>query len=497
MLYLYIFIIISSLCILSNKPARIVPIIVVLAVLGCGPGIGGRYFLDEAGIAISILFVAITSWREFWSKIGNTAKSLTPLDALFVGFAAYYAGQSARTFAGLHEWSALIYGAYFLYVVGVYAVLRAYGVDRLQWQRFRVAFGQFCLDVGFSEILAATVIAYNLLYVGQGLTAEFFAWIQGVSGELPARFSTQGISWSGSAYAVLPNLLSVALMPSLASRRPILAALWLGSLIVVALVFDSRVALALAGTGVLIAISAQLRTGWRSMAIVLGVAAILGVALVGNSAKVEKTVVDALRGVSFLVHPRIEDRIDAGDYDRYAHFRAGFLAIGRDPCTLLLGYGTMMHRVVLGEHIVKVFMGNTAYSKLYLAAKKAEAESGIRLESAEAPERNSLFVRGSRSTSFTSMLVDGGLLGILLMYSCLTSTIILTLRALQRRQLSWQAVAASILSTALLMGWPTVVFLLDVSLFWLLLMPLVAAPVLGIPIRDDSASANASAIRPC
>lgn len=477
MIVLYIASIAIALLVLHRNKDLLVPVVIVAAIFGCGPAIAGRYLLDELVICAAIGFVALTSWRDFWQRLFALPRMLTPLDALFFVFLLYYVGESIRTFLVVHEPSAFIYGAYFVYLGGLYAVLRAYGLTSIGERAYDFEFARrrVTLDVVQIIILAAT--AYNLTYIVQGLAADVAGHLTGTSSGLPARFTTQGVSWSGSAYAIFPNLPALALAARAFPDRARLFLIWLGSLVAVAFIYDSRVALALSILAAGFAAVTSFRSVWRYLLIIIVLGSIAGAAIVGDAGRLRKTIVDAASGLAFLVKPRIEKTIKEGDYDRYAHFYAGFRAIRQDPTTLLFGYGMMMHRVVLGQYIVDIFMENPDYSRLYLAAKEEEATSAPDPSAAQPqPERSSLFLRGSRSTSFTSMLIDGGAIGLLLMYANLLFPFLTTLRHLRGAPLP--AVGVTLLAAALLAAWPTIVFLLDVTLYGLFLMPCFVSALL-------------------
>lgn len=470
MFLIYIAFVALALFTLHRNKDLLVPIVIIAAIFGCGPAIAGRYLLDEIVIISAIFFVALTSWRDFWHRIFALRRNLTRLDALFFAFLFYYVIQSVRTFLAVHEASAFIYGAYFMYLGGLYVVLRAYGLTKIGETSYSLGLYRWRLTLEFAQILIVAVIAYNVTYIAQGCLAEFTAALSGSSSELPARFATQGISWSGSAYAVLPNLLMLVLAPKVFPRRSRLFLVWLGSLIAVAFAYDSRVALALSIIAGCFAAATSFRFLWRQLLIIVLLGAIAGVAFVGDLGRMKKTVFDAASGLAFLLNPRIEKSIKEGDYDRYAHFYAGFRAINQDPETFLFGYGMMMHRVVIGQYIVEIFMENPDYRRLYLASKDEEATAAPNTDVTESgPDRNSLFLRGSRSTSFTSMLIDGGAIGLLLMFANLLIPFVVTLRSLRGASVS--AYGITLLGAALFAAWPIIIFLLDVTLYALFLMP--------------------------
>lgn len=477
MLSLYVALLAFSIFLLRKNRDLLVPIVIVAAIFGCGPAIAGRYLLDEVVIVSSICFVALTSWRDFWHRLFAVRRDLTWCDALFFTFLLYYVAQSIRTFLAVHEPSAFIYGAYFIYLGGLYTVLRAYGLKGIGRQTYTLSLRGQPITIDIVRIIFLAVFVYNLTYIGQGLLADLAAHLRGASYALPARFTTQGSTWSGSAYAILPNLLALTLAGRVFPQSPRLFLCWLGSLGSVAFIYDSRVALALAVAAIGFAAVRSFREIWRYLLAITVIGAVAGAAIVGDIGRLKKTAIDAAAGVAFLVNPRIEKSINEGDYDRYAHFYAGFRAIDQDVITRLFGYGMMMHRVVLGQHIVEIFMENPQYRRLYLASKQQEkmAPSTQRATEPE-PDRSSLFLRGSRSTSFTSMLIDGGAVGLLLMYTNLLVPFVTMLRSV--RVLPFAAVGIVLLAGALLAAWPTIVFLLDVTLYGLFLMPFFVASLL-------------------
>lgn len=471
MIYIFIISIIISLYLIYRSDDYIIPIIIFAAIFGCGPGINGHYFLDELIIIISILFNFLLRWKKSFDKFKYELNKLKIYDFIFILFASYYFLEGIRSAVNTGEFSAIIYGGYFIYLISIYIFMKAYNFGGLGGEgKFFSFFGKR-VKIDIVTLILAGVIIYNFSYIVQGIGLDLFS---ARTSEIPARFMNQGVTWSGTAYAVFPNLLGMIVAIKRLPKGGSGFGLFVFSILVVSIYYDSRVALGIFFLTVILGCVFAYKFIWKQTICVIIFGVLVGALISNDYTRLQKTFFDAARGTTFLVAPRVENRLDAGDYDRYAHFYVGFnvLLKGSDLGHNLFGYGLMMHRLIIGKYIIDIYLQNPKYKDLYLASKNEDRLISIKKD--DVPTDGRLFLKGSPSTSFTSVIVDGGFIGAILYLSCIFWPLFLCINIFFRSEVhekNAKSIVLLLVTALALIGWSLIIFMLDLTLYSILLMP--------------------------
>lgn len=283
-----------------------------------------------------------------------------------------------------------------------------------------------------SVLIAGSTIIYLGLYLAHGFFSEI---VRGIS-----RWDLQGAEWSGSAYAVFPLVIALPAAIFLIRERSNLLK-WVGLVVIitavaVAICYDSRITLLIIIAFFLVALP---KIGLRRLFLLLSLSLILfsGVFFFGDTAKFTDQIKShsqaLLESACALWAPR------ESDLDRFLHFQASFDAIEESETTLLFGYGVHSHRSVLSSYIKDSYRQNLP---------KVKVGDDI------------------RTTGFTALLVDTGLIGILLLlanFLCVARKIIIQMNSPGRTIL--------LTSLTMLFLWLFVGNIQDIMLFYLLIMP--------------------------
>jgi len=374
-------------------------LIFITAIIGIGVGVGGRFVFDEIfiSLAIALWFITELRKRNSTSSVLNLGadliKSIPSIAPLFL-FLMYFLGQLIRTIIDEPSSAYMPYMVHFLFLCASTVVL-SYVSLRSRW-------------VDKEKLLSAIIFsatAFNAVYVLHGLALELMYSDENTP--VAARFMSQGLYWSGSAYsafASMAGLLAAALHPNVSTRYVALLTL---SILCAAFFFDSRIALAVGLTSVMYLFFTIRMSHICRGFLILGL--FYALFIVGaNFPTAKKTMLDSLTGVEFLFNPRVGDHAKTGDYDRQAHFFAGFRAISHDPVKFVFGYGYLSHRQVVGDNVRAILSENPIYRKFLAendATPRSSSDRGI--------------LEGDRTTTFTAVLIDGGALGIALFFLCI------------------------------------------------------------------------------
>jgi len=282
-----------------------------------------------------------------------------------------------------------------------------------------------------SLIVSKSAFLFFGLYLAYGLFSEKF---RGVS-----RFSMQGIEWSGSAYAMFPLVVampaSIMLLKDNVRIHRWVGWASLGIAIISALFYDSRVSLLVILSYFVISLP-KLRLH-RVVLFLLLFLVVLGLFSGGGGRELNKKI----HSISTQVFESAKDLWSPrkSDLDRYLHMRASFITVSEDWTSLLFGYGVHSHRFAIAPHLKILYAQYLPHSVL----------------------RDIM-----RTTGFTALLVDTGLVGMLL----LGLNFLFVGRKILFQKNS-PARGVLLLATLFTFLWLLVSNIQDIMLFYLMIMP--------------------------
>lgn len=424
------------------------------------------YYLSFAAI---LFFAAMVRPKLFWPILffgsivgsGLMATGVTIFDEIYVfsvvvaGLLLFMAGK-----AGLHRgkdrfasvWHQAIFYVFILYLS--WEALRGAMIlsspGKIRWIIFFVMIGV----IGFLAAkkvffnadgknlvlsLAAGTSLYLAYYLGYGIFTESF---RGLS-----RFSIQPGEWSTPAYALFPLIAGIpAAMILICAQGKHFYYQSTGWLVVIlgmlaGIYYDSRIAIVFIATGLLVCLP---QIGIKKIAPVLFLAAIglLSAIAVSDSSKMVRLadnfgtdLVATLRGLVLWDDSN-------KDIDRKVHIKAAILSINSDVVALLFGYGYRMHGYIIGPYLRELFM-----------------QRGF-------PEMAEKVTDNESTEGFTAFLVDTGLFG---MFLLVANFIFAGYRLIIQKNNPYRLILLVSLVFAFL--WLPIINILDVVLFYLLIMP--------------------------
>lgn len=288
-----------------------------------------------------------------------------------------------------------------------------------------------------TRLVSLSGFLYSFAYIAHGIIAE---GIRGVS-----RFSLQPGEWSTSAYALFLAVITVPCALSLLndsdSRWRWVARASLIAVVAASVYYFSRVALLVIIAFVLMTLR---KVGVRRMAVQFFIPLALVVLLVLAS---NRKFLSIITSASTDVRVTVENLIDKesstrGDIDRIVHLQAGFASIQESAVRFMVGSGFRTSGIIIGPHLRRLYV---QYGFPMLAAKVSNDN-----ESTEA---------------FTAFLVETGLIGMTL----LVANVVFAGYGLVHSRHPWRR--AFLLSLIFSVLWLPVINMLDVMLFYFMLMP--------------------------
>jgi len=392
------------------KPSRLWPMVIVIAVGTVGLMLQEHALVDECLIAAALLGSILAIFMG--AKSYNQDNSPPVHRVVFFVLIVYMIVQGAR--------GALLWGDWRLmrWVI-FYAMLGILSTKLFRRQSPTLP------AIQIAKVVSWTAVLYFGLYVVHGVFAELFRGI--------TRFDTQSIEWAGSSYAMFPLIAVVPAALLLLKRGGRNAcrlgwAVWWATL-VAAFYYSSRVGwLTLLG---FIVISPLAKVGIRRT-ISLGICFMLVFSFFYGAGKSGLFFRGLQESVQVLYTPR------ESDLDRNLHLRAACPSLSKDWEAWLFGHGIHSHRFVLPPQLQNLY-------DQYLPGTVVKDVV--------------------RTTGFTALLVDTGLVGMFL----LTINFLFAVREICIRTRGERFLFASALLVAFL--WLFVSNIQDVMLFYILIMP--------------------------
>lgn len=424
-------------------------------------------FIAYIAIGIILLVAVALKPRLFWPALivaavfaaGLSIRGYTIFDEYFIGCvlaggllsisvgATHLYRRKEDIWEYLHRWIFYLFVIYMV-VESVRGMLILESVEKSRWVVFYGMLGIIAFVVskkGFpvpnarkvSLIVSASATIYLIVYLLHGfLFTEVF---RGIS-----RFAIQPGEWSTTAYALFPLVVAIPAAIYLIQDKNHQYR-WIGwatliLAILAAFYYLSRVSWLVIFGFLFISL---FKLGIRRVVLLIICFLLIFSLLFGITGKAALTE----RGRAFFGElwgtvEAIQISKPAHDIERQAHWQVGFVSISENWGTFLFGYGFRTHGWVISPQLKKLFEEK---GRPDLAAK----------------------VRDDQSTEgFTALLVDTGLVGILL----LGMNFLLTARKvfIQKKNPNRTLLLLCILFAFL---WLPVINMLDIMLFYLLIMP--------------------------
>lgn len=251
------------------------------------------------------------------------------------------------------------------------------------------------------QTILLTTLIYNLAYLGVGYAYDII--LGSVSGRFSSQFLMGGFIWSGTATAVIPTLIALpAAIIVLTSRNysvldKLLGWLILSTSMVLALFYDSRIAWV-----VILGCFAVSITKFKvSTIIMMAVMFCLTFSFFARNAN--QNIGDFFSVLSDGVQT-LWTGGEKGDVSRRLQFKAGFMRLIDNPVTFFVGDGIYSHRFTVIPNIEELYAVNLPSSSF-----KKPAGSDVEVNDDHVDNLGSIPI--FRTTGFTALLVDTGLVG--------------------------------------------------------------------------------------
>lgn len=407
------------------RPRLFWSLLLIAAITGTGPRVKGYFFLDEI-LTIAILFgsmIRIGVLRTRFQPYITQDRGHNLWFALWTGYMVIESmiGIVANEDLRITRW------------VIFYGMLAVLSFVLRQHRGFPFPAPRQAMIL----ILVTTVLTY-IAYLGQGV---YFDNMLGDYG----RFLSQDNVWAGSAYAVFPTLVampSALILLTDKSRKVRFLCWWaIVMMMIVGFYFDSRVSwLVIFGS---IALSIR---RLRMTQIVIFAAFFLAafVFVLGSSVSgVGEFLENIMLSTNALWKPEKSDKT------RQLQFFAGFMRIFDNIRTFAIGDGVYSHRVTIIPHILSLYQ--------YGSPEEASLIPGTRNDAAG--------VDVFRTTSFTGLLIDTGVIGMVLLGANYVGT---AARLKQRRSPNGTIMIGVLAMSG---AWLLINNITDVVLLYLLFMP--------------------------
>lgn len=305
-------------------------------------------------------------------------------------------------------------------------------------------------DVDWPRAIATIGMVYMLVYVATGMLAEGVLGIDRYSLQPGmAQYSGENLAgvalFGSSAYAMFPALVIVPAGLMLMSQAGVARA-WIGggavgSVLLAGIYYDSRVSLLFLAVMTLAALPSAVRFNARRL---LTVATVYGLLLGAFMALQPQRTENMFAGLLVTGGAAWADDDAPGstrDIDRVTHVRAGLEAVDVNWSSFLVGYGYRMSGFVIGPYYYDLITLDRAFS-------------------------TTADISNFATEGFTSLLVDGGWVGIGILILCVSLAALEIVRRVEpgERIILLAALAAAV-------GWLVVINMLDILLFYLLFMP--------------------------
>jgi hypothetical protein len=352
------------------KPKLFWPLLIFVAVGTAGLMVQGYCLIDEYFIMcvlLGALLVISISGIQLQKKQGDIWVQLHRLT--FFLMIIYMFVQSVRGVFLWEDWRIIRWVGYYI-MLGITAFIiskKGFPIPSIR---------------NISLSVASSTLLYFSFYLTHGLYYEKF---KGIS-----RFAMQSIEWSGSSYSTFPLVVAMPVVIFLIRYGTRIEKYFgwfvLGIASVMGYYYLSRISAIIIIT-FLIAQVLTLRVRKTTFLIFLLILVFICVYLVQDNKwePIEKTVNyfgSLVESAQFLFLPRISD------VGRYVHTKVAFIAIKENLKTLLFGYGVHSSHYVLGPYLRELF---------------SQCQPNVEVKAIV------------RTTGFTALFVETGIIGIMLL----------------------------------------------------------------------------------
>ena len=421
------------------RPKWFWPLLIISSIVGIGPAVGGYFILDElfAGAIVlgGLMLIAIRGSQSDRDVERRASGLRFNHRFVYSVWAGYMIVQSIRGVlvtgdSRMARWVVL-------YVVVALLSQLACRTDLFEFPSPRAA----------SLLILTTTILYYIAYLAQGVYWDFTLAQAGLWGEL-GRFQSQQFFWSGSAFAVFPTLVatpaSIMLFRYGFLKDQILVIVTFVIMCIVGFYFDSRMSFMVMAGFLCLSLP---RLGARNVVLIVLIFSLL---YVGFTPDPSANIADFLLSFAWDIEAIWSPGENYSNVTRNAHLRAGIMAALDDPTIFLVGAGVYAHRTVLGPYLVGLY-------EKYLPKAAYTIVPGSRND----PAALTVF----RSTAFTALLVDTGVIGVLLF----AMNFVVTAHKLLKREATNRPLFMTTAFMAFM--WLLVSNILDIILLYLLIMP--------------------------
>lgn len=413
--------------VVATKPKYFWPILVIVAVGTAGMMVGDRYtFLDEYLIGC-ILFGGLLT--------------------ISMGVLTFQKSRE-NTWDHLHKWIFLLMIIYMI-VQSLRGLIVLESLRKIRWIVYYGMLGIIMFMIsnkGFpvpsnkkiSLIVSSATLGYLIFYIAYGLFSEI---VNGIS-----RWELQCVEWGTTAYSLFPLVIAIpAAIFLLKDRNRVYQRVGLATLIIAALAafyYNSRVSWLVIFGFLFVCL---FKLGIRKVILIIFSFLIIFSLYFGISNRVElvKETSSFFGELSRTTRSIYFWDVSAKtDIDRKTHLKVGLISITENWKTLLFGYGFRVNGLIIGSHLIRLY---TQYNLPQLAAKVKDDEG---------------------TEGFTALLVDTGVVGIMLLvinFLFVTHKIFVQKRNPNRNLL--------LLSLIFAFLWLTVINMVDIMLFYFLIMP--------------------------
>jgi len=413
--------------VVATKPKYFWPTLVIVAVGTVGMMVGGRYtFLDEYLIGCIL----------FGGLLTVSMGALT------------FRKSRENTWDHLHKWIFLLMILYMI-IQSLRGLIVLESLRKIRWIVYYGMLGIIMFMIsnkGFpvpsnrkiSLIVSSTTLGYLIFYIAYGLFSEI---INGIS-----RWELQTVVWGTTAYALFPLVIGIpTALFLLKDRNRVYRQVGLATLITVALAafyYNSRVSWLVIFSFLFVYL---FKLGIRKVILIIFSFLIIFSLYFGindrvNLANKTSSFFGELSRTTRSIY--FWDVSAKTDIDRKVHVKVGLISITENWKTLLFGYGFRVHGFIIGPYLIRLY---TQYNLSQLAAKVKDDEA---------------------TEGFTALLVDTGVVGIMLLvinFMFVTHKIFVQKRNPNRN--------IFLLSLIFAFLWLTVINMVDIMLFYFLIMP--------------------------
>ena len=397
-----------------------------LALIVAAVGAGGLYaqhntYIDEYFVGMILLGVvlAISIHRiHFYKTKRDSLPYLHKLVFLFLIF--YMIFQSVR---GIIFWQDLAKLRWVIY----YTIL---GI--ISFFAFKNSF-PFPSKKKVAFLVSSSSLLYLTLYFFHGLFTEIF---RGIS-----RYDIQLKEWSTSAYALFSLVIAIPCAFVLTNQKKAKNQLigWATILmgILCSFYYDSRIGiLVIIGFSIMALLTLKFRKSILIIIVLFSIITLFSPLIIDQNFK-EKISEDLSR-----TSKGVYQWDSKSDIDRKLYIQVGFMSINNNLRNFLFGYGFRTHGIIISPHLKNLYIKNSL-------PKRAEE------------------VKKDQSTeAFTALLVDAGIVGMLL----LVTNFLFTARQIFVQKKNRYRFMF-LLSLFFTFFWLLIINMLDIMLFYLLIMP--------------------------